>query len=101
MEAALAARKAAVQGLASMVADPAELWQTAVQLMRTYTSLPGEVPLLCPCRMIEKNMQAFHPLPQHTAARADGLASRATAARRKHMAWQSTTQHATSQLHLH
>ena len=40
-EAALAARAAAIQGLAKMVADPQDLWQAAVQLARTYTSAAG------------------------------------------------------------
>ncbi len=45
-EAALAARTAAIQGLASMVGDPQDLWQAAVQLAKTYTSAAGEAPLL-------------------------------------------------------
>jgi hypothetical protein len=40
--AALAARAAAIQGLANMVADPQDLWQAAVQLANSYTSAAGE-----------------------------------------------------------
>lgn len=40
--AALAARTAAIQGLASMVGDPQDLWQAAVQLAKTYTSAAGK-----------------------------------------------------------
>lgn len=45
LESALSARTAAIQGLASMVGDPQDLWQAAVQLAKTYTSAAGKVPL--------------------------------------------------------
>lgn len=40
-DAAIAARAAAIQGLANMVGDPQDLWQAAVQLAKTYTSAAG------------------------------------------------------------
>lgn len=40
-EEAVAARTAAIQGLANMVADPLDLWQAAVQLAKSYTSAAG------------------------------------------------------------
>lgn len=69
--AALAARAAAVQALANMVAEPAELWAAAVQLVTAHTSASGVqcfadmldcahtrapstdtcVPLVCPAHM--------------------------------------------------
>lgn len=41
-KAELAARTAAIQGLADMEGDPQDLWQAAVQLAATYTSASGE-----------------------------------------------------------
>jgi hypothetical protein len=47
----LAARQKAVGGLAALVAEPADLWAAAVQLVKTYTSVSGALGACACCRL--------------------------------------------------
>lgn len=59
----LAARTAAIQGLADIVGDPQELWQAAVQLATTYTSASGEPRSHIPQHTRHKTGCADQPRP--------------------------------------